>query len=77
VELKKVYVAEYSAVQKQFHVDTLDRVIKVNKEAALDDVSTTYEIIGISTSMEEMQALVDHVRNKLNYSRPLESSEEI
>lgn len=47
------FTAEYSARQDCFHVDTLSRVLSMNRKNALEKRSVDYQIIAITESDDE------------------------
>ena len=47
------FTAEYSAEQDCFHVDTLSRVLSMNRKNALEKRSVDYQIIAITESDDE------------------------
>ena len=48
-----VWVCEYSVTQGCFHVDTLGKVLEVNRVAALEGVNPGYVILGIFGTQRE------------------------
>lgn len=51
--MSQYYVAEYSASQNCFHVDTLQRVLRLNRANALGQRSVDYQIIAICSTDDE------------------------
>lgn len=60
------FTAEYSAEQDCFHVDTLSRVLSMNRKNALEKRSVDYQIIAITDSAEEAQRICRDLREKQN-----------
>lgn len=47
------YVVEYSVSQGAFHVDTLERILEINRDLCVSGVLSDYKIVGIFQSYEE------------------------
>lgn len=52
----ELYCAEYSLVQKAFHIDTLDRIVEMNGRSILKGVNTGYQIFEVGTYEECVRA---------------------
>ncbi len=52
-----MYVVEYSLKQKCFHVDSLSRAIKFNRQALLSRCDPSYRIIDTCETLEGANAL--------------------
>lgn len=59
------YTAEYSASQNCFHVDTLQRVLRLNRANALGQRSVDYQIIAICNSDDEAMDVCRKFRKEL------------
>lgn len=57
-----VWVCEWSAVQGCFHVDTLDRILELNQEAALRGETTGFVPLAVFRSSEDAHAFAEHWR---------------
>lgn len=60
------FTAEYSAEQDCFHVDTLSRVLSMNRKNALEKRSVDYQIIAITESDDEALKACRDFRDKQN-----------
>lgn len=58
---------EYSKMQKCFHIDDLDYVMKLNLKRALNpkDTFNDWTIIGIFETEEEASKFADEIKNKI------------
>lgn len=63
--MSQYYAAEYSVSQNCFHVDTLQRVLRLNQTNALGQRSVDYQIIAICTSEDKAMDICQKFREKL------------
>ena len=47
-----VWVVEYSPVQKAFHIDTVDRVLEINRRATAQGLAPGYTLLHIAATSE-------------------------
>lgn len=57
-----IWAAEYSPVQKAFHVDTLEKILEVNRQTAERGLSPGFVPLYIAASQEEARAFVERWR---------------
>lgn len=60
-----MYVAEYSNKQECFHVDTLEKSLKMNIGAIINKYNNDYLIFGVFKTWEEAHAACDKLREKM------------
>lgn len=61
-----VWVCEYSAKQNAFHVETLDNIVKINRQTILQGENPGYIPVEVSETREEAIKFADCWRMKLN-----------
>ena len=62
-----IWVCEYSPKQKAFHIDTLDRILEINRQTAAQGLEPGYLILCIAATSEDAHAFAEkwgaeHVR---------------
>ncbi len=48
-----IWVCEYSPKQKAFHIDTVDRVLEINRQTAAQGLETGYTILCMTATSED------------------------
>lgn len=51
-----IWVCEYSPKQKAFHIDTLDRILEINRQTAAQGLEPGYLILCIASDSEAAHA---------------------
>lgn len=64
------WVCEWSTVQGCFHVDTLDRILELNRDAALRGETTSFVPLAVSLSSEDAHAFAEHWRRLYRSCQP-------
>ena len=64
IQAPGLYVAEYSASQGCFHVDTLQRTLRLNQANALEQRSLDYQIIAICSSDDEAMEFCNQFKQR-------------
>ena len=59
-----VWAVEWSAEQNAFHIDLLERVLKINQRTAAEDKTPGYIILTTTRTHEEARAFCDHWRRE-------------
>jgi hypothetical protein len=73
-----IYTLEYSLIQGCYHIDTLDRVIKANRDLIKREISNGYLLIGIYPSYElavEDKEVHEYEKDKRQDSNSLTGTE--
>ncbi|MBD5152257.1 MAG: hypothetical protein HDT16_07170 [Oscillibacter sp.] len=47
-----VWVVEYSPVQKAFHIDTVDRILEINRQTVAQGLTLGYTLLHIAATSE-------------------------
>lgn len=61
-----IWCCEFSPIQNAFHVDTLDRVLEINRQTAAEGKSPGFVILALAASSEEAHALCESWRREVS-----------
>lgn len=64
-----IWVCEYSPKQKSFHVDTLERVLEVNRQTATQGLTPGYVPIYMTTTSADAHAFAEKWSTQFNVTR--------
>ena len=59
-----VWVVEYSVTQAAFHIDTLDRVLELNRQTSKQGLSTGFAPLHIAATSEEAHTFAEKWRRE-------------
>lgn len=62
--MKEIYTVEYSETQKSYHLDTLGRVIEINKAMFYKGKTNDYQIIGAYETPEAAWRSVEYFKEE-------------
>jgi hypothetical protein len=68
-EMNKMFVVEWNARQKKFHIQTLDEILKSNLRAAVNGRASGYVPVAIAHTEREALEMVKLIEAKLKKLR--------
>jgi len=77
-EINKMFVVEWNAKQKKFHIQTLGEILKSNLLAAVNRRASGYVPVAIAHTEREalkMEKLIEAKLKKLRQAHPVDSSD--